>query len=162
MDTYIYGQGIWIGMLLGTLVQTIVLLFITVKTDWDKQVCCLLSVCVLCCGWTTAVFADNGINVLNYSEVWTPSPLPICRWWPLKRGWRNGTWKRTEGCRPRGGVLEPVLQPTSSLAFVGCWLTQFYANISTIHHLNIKVSPAFQIVCSSSQAMERHCHCQQQ
>lgn len=50
MDTYIYGQGIWIGMLLGTLVQTIVLLFITVKTDWDKQVCCLLSVCVLCCG----------------------------------------------------------------------------------------------------------------
>lgn len=31
-------KGIWIGMLLGTLVQTIVLLFITVKTDWDKQV----------------------------------------------------------------------------------------------------------------------------
>jgi len=41
-------KGIWIGMLLGTLVQTIVLLFITVKTDWDKQVCCLLSACALC------------------------------------------------------------------------------------------------------------------
>jgi hypothetical protein len=31
-------QGIWVGMLLGTLVQTIVLLFITSRTDWDKQV----------------------------------------------------------------------------------------------------------------------------
>ncbi|PWZ36749.1 Protein DETOXIFICATION 21 [Zea mays] len=31
-------KGIWIGMLLGTLVQTVVLLFITLKTDWEKQV----------------------------------------------------------------------------------------------------------------------------
>ncbi|CAD6268725.1 unnamed protein product [Miscanthus lutarioriparius] len=31
-------KGIWIGMLLGTLVQTIVLLFITLRTDWEKQV----------------------------------------------------------------------------------------------------------------------------
>ncbi|OAY69385.1 Protein DETOXIFICATION 21 [Ananas comosus] len=31
-------QGIWIGMLLGTLVQTFVLLFITMRTDWEKQV----------------------------------------------------------------------------------------------------------------------------
>ncbi|KAG8089200.1 hypothetical protein GUJ93_ZPchr0011g28254 [Zizania palustris] len=31
-------KGIWIGMLLGTLVQTIVLLYITLKTDWQKQV----------------------------------------------------------------------------------------------------------------------------
>ncbi|KAJ1264600.1 hypothetical protein BS78_08G011600 [Paspalum vaginatum] len=31
-------KGIWIGMLLGTLVQSIVLVFITLKTDWDKQV----------------------------------------------------------------------------------------------------------------------------
>ncbi|KAF9587667.1 hypothetical protein IFM89_004499 [Coptis chinensis] len=30
--------GIWIGMLLGTAVQTIVLLIITCRTDWDKQV----------------------------------------------------------------------------------------------------------------------------
>ncbi|KAM3266743.1 protein DETOXIFICATION 21 [Capsicum annuum] len=30
--------GVWIGMLIGTLVQTIVLLIITFKTDWDKQV----------------------------------------------------------------------------------------------------------------------------
>lgn len=31
-------QGIWIGMLLGTLVQTVVLTLITLKSDWDKQV----------------------------------------------------------------------------------------------------------------------------
>uniref|UniRef100_A0A0D9XNM1 Protein DETOXIFICATION n=1 Tax=Leersia perrieri TaxID=77586 RepID=A0A0D9XNM1_9ORYZ len=31
-------KGIWIGMLLGTLVQTIVLLFITLRADWEKQV----------------------------------------------------------------------------------------------------------------------------
>ncbi|KAF9587670.1 hypothetical protein IFM89_004502 [Coptis chinensis] len=30
--------GIWIGMLIGTAVQTIVLLIITWRTDWDKQV----------------------------------------------------------------------------------------------------------------------------
>jgi hypothetical protein len=32
-------------MLLGTLVQTIVLLFITLKTDWEKQV--ILTHCLL-------------------------------------------------------------------------------------------------------------------
>lgn len=31
-------QGVWIGMLFGTLVQTVVLLILTYKTDWDKQV----------------------------------------------------------------------------------------------------------------------------
>ncbi|XP_058205738.1 protein DETOXIFICATION 21-like [Rhododendron vialii] len=31
-------KGVWIGMLLGTFVQTVVLLIITCKTDWDKQV----------------------------------------------------------------------------------------------------------------------------
>ncbi|KAI4300991.1 hypothetical protein L6164_034311 [Bauhinia variegata] len=31
-------KGLWIGMLLGTFFQTIVLLIITYKTDWDKQV----------------------------------------------------------------------------------------------------------------------------
>ncbi|KAJ3681015.1 hypothetical protein LUZ60_015504 [Juncus effusus] len=31
-------EGIWVGMLIGTLVQTIVLLFITLRTDWQKQV----------------------------------------------------------------------------------------------------------------------------
>ncbi|KAL6905712.1 hypothetical protein ACP4OV_003313 [Aristida adscensionis] len=31
-------KGIWIGMLLGTLVQSLVLLFITLRTDWEKQV----------------------------------------------------------------------------------------------------------------------------
>ncbi|XP_042412590.1 protein DETOXIFICATION 21-like isoform X2 [Zingiber officinale] len=31
-------KGIWIGMLLGTFVQTVVLIFITLRTDWDKQV----------------------------------------------------------------------------------------------------------------------------
>ncbi|PIA53132.1 hypothetical protein AQUCO_00900027v1 [Aquilegia coerulea] len=31
-------RGIWIGMLVGTAVQTIVLIIITCRTDWDKQV----------------------------------------------------------------------------------------------------------------------------
>ncbi|KAM7274050.1 hypothetical protein ACFE04_028714 [Oxalis oulophora] len=31
-------KGVWIGMLFGTFVQTVVLLIITWKTDWDKQV----------------------------------------------------------------------------------------------------------------------------
>uniref|UniRef100_A0A5B7BB14 Protein DETOXIFICATION n=1 Tax=Davidia involucrata TaxID=16924 RepID=A0A5B7BB14_DAVIN len=31
-------KGVWIGMLIGTFVQTVVLLIITYKTDWDKQV----------------------------------------------------------------------------------------------------------------------------
>ncbi|XP_073306124.1 protein DETOXIFICATION 21-like [Primulina huaijiensis] len=31
-------EGVWIGMLTGTLVQTIILVIITCKTDWDAQV----------------------------------------------------------------------------------------------------------------------------
>lgn len=31
-------EGVWIGMLMGTLIQTLVLLVITVRTDWEKQV----------------------------------------------------------------------------------------------------------------------------
>ncbi|KAG5556140.1 hypothetical protein RHGRI_006682 [Rhododendron griersonianum] len=31
-------KGVWIGMLFGTFVQTIVLIIITCKTDWDQQV----------------------------------------------------------------------------------------------------------------------------
>ncbi|XP_058208409.1 protein DETOXIFICATION 21-like [Rhododendron vialii] len=31
-------KGVWIGMLFGTFIQTVVLVIITCKTDWDKQV----------------------------------------------------------------------------------------------------------------------------
>ncbi|KAL8127579.1 protein DETOXIFICATION 21-like [Apium graveolens] len=31
-------KGVWVGMLIGTLAQTIVLMIITYKTDWEKQV----------------------------------------------------------------------------------------------------------------------------
>ncbi|CAN1246064.1 Protein DETOXIFICATION 21 [Linum grandiflorum] len=31
-------KGVWIGMLFGTFIQTIILVIITSKTDWDKQV----------------------------------------------------------------------------------------------------------------------------
>ncbi|KAK9289369.1 hypothetical protein L1049_007524 [Liquidambar formosana] len=31
-------KGVWIGMLFGVLVQTVVLVIITYRTDWDKQV----------------------------------------------------------------------------------------------------------------------------
>lgn len=34
----LYTQGVWIGMLIGTFIQTIILLIITKRTDWDKQV----------------------------------------------------------------------------------------------------------------------------
>ncbi|KAK1582921.1 hypothetical protein Q3G72_019543 [Acer saccharum] len=33
-------KGVWIGMLFGTFVQTVVLIIITWRTDWDKQVSC--------------------------------------------------------------------------------------------------------------------------
>ncbi|KAJ0975417.1 hypothetical protein J5N97_017382 [Dioscorea zingiberensis] len=38
---YVWGfhiKGIWLGMLIGTFVQSIVLLYITWRTDWEKQV----------------------------------------------------------------------------------------------------------------------------
>ncbi|KAL7097577.1 hypothetical protein ACP275_10G153100 [Erythranthe tilingii] len=31
-------EGVWIGMLIGTFIQTVILLIITQRTDWDKQV----------------------------------------------------------------------------------------------------------------------------
>ncbi|CAN1261996.1 Protein DETOXIFICATION 21 [Linum perenne] len=31
-------KGVWIGMLIGTFIQTIILMVITYRTDWDKQV----------------------------------------------------------------------------------------------------------------------------
>ncbi|PIN20913.1 putative membrane protein, predicted efflux pump [Handroanthus impetiginosus] len=31
-------EGVWIGMLIGTFIQTIILVIITCRTDWDKQV----------------------------------------------------------------------------------------------------------------------------
>ncbi|KAK9289964.1 hypothetical protein L1049_008126 [Liquidambar formosana] len=31
-------KGVWIGMLFGVFVQTVVLVIITYRTDWDKQV----------------------------------------------------------------------------------------------------------------------------
>ncbi|CAI0385059.1 unnamed protein product [Linum tenue] len=38
---YVFGmqvKGVWIGMLFGTFIQTIILVVITYRTDWDKQV----------------------------------------------------------------------------------------------------------------------------
>ena len=31
-------QGIWTGMIGGTLMQTIILVVVTLRTDWDKEV----------------------------------------------------------------------------------------------------------------------------
>lgn len=31
-------QGIWTGMIGGTLMQTIILVIVTFRTDWDKEV----------------------------------------------------------------------------------------------------------------------------
>lgn len=42
-------QGIWIGMLFGTFVQTIVLIIITLKTDWNKQVIDQSVIVFFCC-----------------------------------------------------------------------------------------------------------------
>ncbi|KAH9771019.1 protein DETOXIFICATION 21 [Citrus sinensis] len=36
--THLEVKGVWTGMLIGTFVQTVVLIIITLKTDWDKQV----------------------------------------------------------------------------------------------------------------------------
>ncbi|KAJ7971990.1 Protein DETOXIFICATION [Quillaja saponaria] len=46
-------KGIWMGMLFGTFVQTVALIIITYKTDWDKQV----------------IIAQNRINKWNIVEM---------------------------------------------------------------------------------------------
>ncbi|KAK4272382.1 hypothetical protein QN277_020948 [Acacia crassicarpa] len=46
-------EGIWMGMLFGTFVQTIVLAIITLKTDWDNQV----------------VIAQNRVNMWAVMEI---------------------------------------------------------------------------------------------
>jgi hypothetical protein len=33
-------QGIWSGMIGGTLMQTLILIWVTFRTNWDKEVCC--------------------------------------------------------------------------------------------------------------------------
>jgi multidrug resistance protein, MATE family len=32
-------QGIWSGMIGGTLMQTLILVWVTFRTNWDKEVC---------------------------------------------------------------------------------------------------------------------------
>jgi Na+-driven multidrug efflux pump len=36
-------QGIWIGMIIGTCLQTLILVFIVYKTNWNKEVSNLLT-----------------------------------------------------------------------------------------------------------------------
>lgn len=38
MYMYDMVQGIWTGMIGGTLMQTIILVVVTIRTDWDKEV----------------------------------------------------------------------------------------------------------------------------
>ena len=97
-------------MLLGTLVQTIVLLFITLRTDWEKQVSWLTVCLVLYLAMLFAIFIDNTLTGRRLRDILNYSFIPICRWWLLKRDWRDGTWKRTEDCRALGAILEPALQ----------------------------------------------------
>jgi hypothetical protein len=33
-------QGIWSGMIGGTLMQTLILIWVTFRTNWHKEVCC--------------------------------------------------------------------------------------------------------------------------
>lgn len=33
-----YVQGIWLGMMGGTVMQTVILIWITIRTDWGKEV----------------------------------------------------------------------------------------------------------------------------
>ncbi|CAN1261992.1 Protein DETOXIFICATION 21 [Linum perenne] len=42
-------KGVWIGMLIGTFIQTIILMVITYRTDWDKQVRLSSTVFKICC-----------------------------------------------------------------------------------------------------------------
>jgi hypothetical protein len=36
-------QGIWIGMIIGTCLQTLILVYIVYKTNWNKEVSTLLT-----------------------------------------------------------------------------------------------------------------------
>lgn len=37
-NLYYFFQGIWLGMIGGTVMQTFILLWVTFRTDWDKEV----------------------------------------------------------------------------------------------------------------------------
>ena len=38
MESYAYMQGIWGGLIGGTALQTAILLWVTIRTDWTKEV----------------------------------------------------------------------------------------------------------------------------
>ena len=38
MKILIYVQGIWIGLMGGTFMQTVILVWVTWRTDWNKEV----------------------------------------------------------------------------------------------------------------------------
>jgi len=67
-------------MLLGTLVQTIVLLFITLRTDWEKQVSWLTVCLVLYLAMLFAIFIDNTLTGRRVCDLLIYSFIPICRW----------------------------------------------------------------------------------
>jgi len=67
-------------MLLGTLVQTIVLLFITLRTDWEKQVSWLTVCLVLYLAMLFAIFIDNTLTGRRLRDILNYSFIPICRW----------------------------------------------------------------------------------
>ena len=67
-------------MLLGTLVQTIVLLFITLRTDWEKQVSWLTVCLVLYLAMLFAIFIDNTLTGRRLHDILNYSFIPICRW----------------------------------------------------------------------------------
>ncbi|RVW62748.1 Protein detoxification 20 [Vitis vinifera] len=51
-------KGVWIGMLIGTFLQTVVLVIITYRTDWEKQVSIARA---RISKWTVKDFSDAGL-----------------------------------------------------------------------------------------------------
>ena len=56
-------QGIWSGMLGGTLMQTLILIWVTARTDWDKEVICIVPISLL-----KEIFNNNQIFVMVYTN----------------------------------------------------------------------------------------------
>ncbi|KAI6687721.1 hypothetical protein NL676_024549 [Syzygium grande] len=83
-------KGLWMGMLFGTFVQTVVLIVITYKTDWDKQglsdVISVQSSALLLCfvGWTSRMVSevdDSAVPMRNHP--WQEAPhFGILLLWP--------------------------------------------------------------------------------
>jgi len=60
-----YMQGMWTGMMSGTVVQTLILAIITMRYDWEKEVCFTKRSVLARNGTVLVSFSSNKIKLYN-------------------------------------------------------------------------------------------------